>query len=371
MRHRLLLPLLALATLLATPAAGQPQLEGALSAALGSRALRGARIGALVVDAGDGRVLFERGADQPLVPASNLKILTALAALDALGPAHRFTTGVYADAPIDGNGAVKRLYLLGGGDPSLTSESWWRLAADLRLRGLRKVELGITYDDSAFDGVRWHPSWGKVTSRAYYAPIGALTANYGAFKVEVGPGAEPGQPVAVQLDPPVSSLRVVNGARTGARGSRASLRVDRVAAGEVEEVRITGSLAVGGKRRPFYRSVADPGRYAAAVARMQLEANGIEVGPALARGAVPSGASELLVFDGRPLAEVVRLFVKYSNNGIAESLVKALGAAREGTAGSWANGRAAVGKRLVGLGLDPTAFTLVDGSGLSKRNRVA
>jgi D-alanyl-D-alanine carboxypeptidase/D-alanyl-D-alanine-endopeptidase (penicillin-binding protein 4) len=344
-------------------------LSQALAAALDAPALRGARVGAFVVDAERGAVLFERAPDQALVPASNLKILTALAALDAFGPTHRFTTRVLADGPLDAQGAVNLLYLQGGGDPTLTSESWWRLAADLRLAGLREVRLGIVVDDSAFDASRWHPSWGRVTSRAYYAPIGALSANYGAFAVEVRPGPAAGAPLTVALDPPVASLRVVNRARTGPPGSPSTLAVDRVAAGDVEEVRVTGSLPAGAPPQPFYRSVADPARYAGALARLQLEANGVRVGPQLSRGGVPLGAAELLAFQGRPLGEIVALLVKHSNNEIAEALVKGLAAQRG--AGTWELGTALVRERLVGLGLDASSLVLVDGSGLSTRNRVS
>ena len=113
--------------LFALPVGGEPTLAGALEAALGVRGLRGARVAVLVVDAETGKPLFARDADRPMVPASNLKVLTALAALEALGPTHRFTTRVLADAPLDADGVVDWLYLQGGGDPSLTSESWWRL----------------------------------------------------------------------------------------------------------------------------------------------------------------------------------------------------------------------------------------------------
>ena len=59
-------------------------------------------------------------------------MLTALAALEFWGPAHRFTTRVVADRVPDAEGAVGWLAVVGDGDPSLTSEHWWRLAADLR-----------------------------------------------------------------------------------------------------------------------------------------------------------------------------------------------------------------------------------------------
>ena len=77
-----------------------------LDAALRHRGLRGARIAALVVDREDGSVLYARDPDRALVPASNQKVLTAIAALSHFGPAHRFTTEVLAAAPPDAEGAV-------------------------------------------------------------------------------------------------------------------------------------------------------------------------------------------------------------------------------------------------------------------------
>ena len=70
-------------------AAADP-LTARLEAALSARALRGARVAALVVAEKDGDVLYAREPDRALVPASNQKILTAIAALHSFGPTHRF-----------------------------------------------------------------------------------------------------------------------------------------------------------------------------------------------------------------------------------------------------------------------------------------
>jgi D-alanyl-D-alanine carboxypeptidase/D-alanyl-D-alanine-endopeptidase (penicillin-binding protein 4) len=117
------------------------------------------------------------------------------------------------------------------------------------------------------------------------------------------------------------------------------------------------------------RSVGDPTRYAGAVLRMQLEANGIGVKGGTRVEAVPLGAHELLAHEGKPLAEIVRLLMKYSNNNMTEMLVKALGARAAGI-GSWDAGLAAVRSSLAGLGVDLEGCTLVDGSGLAATNRV-
>jgi D-alanyl-D-alanine carboxypeptidase/D-alanyl-D-alanine-endopeptidase (penicillin-binding protein 4) len=358
----------ALALSLAGPAAAK-DLSARLDAALRNPALNEARIGALVVARKDGRVLYERLADRALIPASNLKILTAIAALNAFGPTHRFVTEVYADAPPDAEGGVDVLAIRGGGDPALTSEQYWRLAADLRLRGLRRVRKGLLLDASAFDGERWHPSWGETSARAYHGPVAALSANYSAFSATVEPGSKPGDPVRVLLDPPVAYLRLANRATTGNRKAATSLVVDRRLAGQVEEVVVSGVVRAAGESKSYHRSVLNPVRYAGSVLRAQLEANGVAVEGEGRLGVAPDSMLSLLEFEGKSLADVVQLFLKYSNNAMGEMLVKALGA-RDAGVGSWSTGVAAVREELERLGIDVAGLSIVDGSGLSYQNRV-
>ena len=351
---------------------GADDLRLRLDRSLAVPALREARFSVLVVDRETGRELFARDPDRPLVPASNLKVLTGIAALAAFGPTHRFSTEVLAPGEPDGDGAVDALFIRGGGDPALTSEQWWRLAADLRIRGLRKVRGDLFMDDTLFDGERWHSSWGEVTSRAYYAAVGALSANYGAFFVAVTAASDPGGPVRVSVDPPIPYLRVVNRARTGTAGSPESIGVERELGGDFETIVVTGSAPAGSEPLEFWRSVARPARYAGAVLRMQLEANGIAVEGGVRLARVPDTAVSLYRFDGKPLAEVTRLFLKNSNNFIAESLVKSMGvrSAGEASPGSWKQGISAQTRQLESLGLDTAGLRQVDGSGLSYQNRV-
>ena len=359
------------ATLLCGAEAAAPHeaLGARLDAALSVRALRGARIAALVVDRDSGATLFARNPDRSLVPASNLKLLTAAAALSALGPTHRFVTQLLSDAAPDAEGAIDNLYVRGGGDPALTSEDFWRLAADLGRSGVRRVRGDLVLDDSAFDGERWHPSWGAVSARAYHAPIGALTVNYGAFAVTLRPGVAAGEGVRADLDPQVDFLRLTNRARTGSSDARRSLQVDRRGSRRFEQVLVSGVAPAGGETKTYLRSVLDPARYAGAVLRMQLAAVGIEVAGEMRFGYAPESAVELLAFPGHPLAEVVRRFLKYSNNSIGEALIKSLGARVSGGPGTWRSGLQAARAELDALGLALDGLRLVDGSGLSYDNR--
>jgi D-alanyl-D-alanine carboxypeptidase/D-alanyl-D-alanine-endopeptidase (penicillin-binding protein 4) len=355
--------------LLAPIGARAAELPARLDAALAAPALRGARIAALVVDA-EGATVYERTPDRALIPASNMKILTALAALHVFGPTHRFATDLFSEGPPGADGSVRTLWLRGSGDPSLTSEDFWRLAADLRREGVSRVEGDLVLDDSAFDGQRWHPSWGRTGSRAYHAPVGALTVNYGAFAVSVAPGAAPGDPLRAVVDPPLAHLPLTLRGSTGPARARTTLAIERVSSADAERVVVSGVLPVGAEARTLQRSVLDPARYAGAALRAQLAAVGVEIAGETRVGYVPDSAVPLLVFDGPPMSEVVRLFMKYSNNQIGESLLKALGARATGRPGSWPAGAAALREQLSLLSLPIAGLVVVDGSGLSYENRV-
>ncbi len=342
-----------------------------LDRVLSREGLEGAKVSALVVRHRDGLVLYQRKPDRLMIPASNAKLLTALATLDAFGPTHQFVTEIASDAAPGPEGTVKRLYLRGGGDPAITTEDWWRLASELRDAGLRRVQGDLVLDDTAFDRVRWHPSVEGVSSRAYHAPVGALNANYGSFAVTVRPGAKPGDPLSVSVNPPLPYLRLSNEGRTLGKRERRTLVVDRSAGEHDEIVSIRGGVRVGDPSKTFYRSVLRPDRYAGAVLKMHLEALGGEISGVVRSGVLPEGAYRLHEFKGRPVAEIVRLFMKFSNNGIAEAFVKNLGALASGGVGRWDEGIPEIRRRLIANGIAAEGFSLVDGSGLSYRDRVS
>lgn len=365
----------ALVALCATlaPAAGRPAgstpLEARLAAVLDGPLLRGARVGALVVARDDGRVLFAHDADAALVPASNQKLLTALAALAAFGPAHRFETTVLADRLPDAQGAVGTLVVRGGGDPALATEDWWRIATALHAAGLRRIAGDLLVDDSLFDAERWHPAWGAVTTRGYYGPVGALNANFGAFAVEAAPGPAPGAPARVSLDPPIPWLRLAARATTGT-GVAYAIEATRDATADGELVQVTGRTPASGAPARITRSVSDPARYAGELLRWQLTAQGVAIGGAVGRGAAAPAAPVLVAFPGRPVAELVRLLNKSSHNPVAESLVKSLAVRAHGPPGDWEGGVAALAAELGALGLGLDGVRIVDGSGLARENRV-
>ena len=89
-------------------------------------------------------------AEQPMNPASLMKLLTTLAALELIGPAHSWRTDWLATTPVVDGVLTGDLFLRGSGDPKLTYDRLWLLLRELRARGLQEIRGDLVFDRSAF-----------------------------------------------------------------------------------------------------------------------------------------------------------------------------------------------------------------------------
>lgn len=277
--------------------------------------------GCLLVKEG-ARVLYAGNPNTPLAPASTQKLLVAAAALSRLGPGFRFTTRAMAPAaPRDG--AVDALWLVGSGDPLLsTPEYVAHLAASARSRdtpttplvvladalvaaGVRSVTGGIHGDDGRYERLRYLPSW-KPSYRTD-ADVGALGA------LTVDGGLESWQPKDVAAAEPAA-----------------------LASGALARLLATRGVAAG----------AAPDEVA------------------------PPAAVVLGEVRGAPLADVVAAMLRSSDNLTAELLTRELDRAAGG-AGTTAGGTRVVAAEAARLGLPTGGLQLIDGSGLDTGDRAS
>lgn len=295
------------------PTTADPQaIKAVLAPVLRDRHL-GRHVVAAVADA-NGRILFRggtAGGSPAATPASTIKLVTAVAALEELGPDHTFRTKVVS-------GAQGQLVLVGGGDPYLAAKPVAdddqtpapadlrtlaaRTAAALKTAGTTAVSLG--FDDSLFTGPTLHPTWpASNTAEGVVAPITALWADQGA------------QPDGTGV-------------------------------------------------------VEDPSLRAAQVFAQALKRAGIQVTGAPRRTQAPVGATEVAGVDSARLDEITANVLAISDNDGAEVLAHHVGIA-EGFGGSYAGGVQGVGAVLGRLGhpFQPGDVVL-DGSGLSHDNRL-
>lgn len=275
----------------------------------------------------NGREVIARHADRPMVPASTMKLVTALAAIERWGLDHRFETRFFRAA--DG-----RLWVKGGGDPYLVSEEFDLIAAGLKRAGVTEV-AGIGLDDSLFAADDRIP--GRSSSNnPYDAPVTALAANFNTVNV------------------------VVSGGRVDSAESQTPLTATAERFG-----RALGT----GKHRVNLQTRANSLSHFGELLSAKLRRAGIRTNGTVEVGRTPSGARLVYTHrNSRPLETMVGDMLEYSTNFVANSLFLMLGE-RSGSS-SMAMSQRAV-EDWARRKFRWRDFSIEDGAGLSRGNRIS
>jgi D-alanyl-D-alanine carboxypeptidase/D-alanyl-D-alanine-endopeptidase (penicillin-binding protein 4) len=295
------------------------------------------RNGAYGVADSEGRTLSSCNVNRPYVPASVIKIATALAALRLLGPDHRFTTEFFIDQE-------QNLYIRGTGDPFLVSEEVERLVSALRVRGLDRIN-NLFIDQGRYALTGQAPGLG-VSGNPYDAPVAALAVNFNTVNIAVD---QEGRVGSAELQTPDLPIMEEMGAGLPPGVHRLNICRGGCAAEE--------------------RSA----RYAAEL----FLAKWLEQGMICAGGHgvrnVPDKARLLYTHhNSRNLEEVAASFLRFSNNYAANQVYLACGAVKYGYPATWAKAAKAVAGTLADT-IGPRAAALEEmeeGAGLSRRTRV-
>jgi D-alanyl-D-alanine carboxypeptidase/D-alanyl-D-alanine-endopeptidase (penicillin-binding protein 4) len=317
--------------------------------------------GIAIVDA-DGTPLFTRRDRTPFAPASTFKVLTAVSALETLGPDYRFETRfVSIDDPHDGT-LDGDLYLVGEGDPSLTSDDLRAGVAALARAGITHVTGGVVGDGSAFGGREVNPAWDPDDLQYDYAAgTSALSLDEGTVELHIVPGAY-GGPARIEVRPP-GAVEVRGGVTTG---GETTLSIDRAALSNT--FTFDGSIESDAEQS-FYRPVIDQPLYVANVARAMLQRHDITVDAPARAGLGPVGGRVLWVHRSAPLRSLLAHMLFESDNHYAETLLRAVGA-HDGALGTEHTGALVERTVLRRFGAPADGLHVVDGSGLAATDRI-
>lgn len=266
--------------------------------------------------------------DLPLMPASNQKIVTAAVAVAVLGKDTKFTTRAVVEVePLNGivNGP---LYLVGGGDPLLSTDGFNRslkykdqprsaletLADEVVAAGVTRINGGVVADESRLDSVRTVPSWSdNYLTDGEVGPLSAMSVN---------------------------DARVLPGSQLGTFGSISATS-----------------------------PAQNPPVQAAEVFTSLLTARGVQVAKPAGAGEAPATSIQIAGLDSLPVGDIVGQMLRFSDNTTAELLMKEIGRTASGE-GSTQAGIDATYAQLKKWKLDTEGIKIVDGSGLSKENRL-
>ncbi len=396
-----IMPLIGTIALSALPTIAQTQTCPALArdvdTIVNQPAFRRAQFGILIQSATPKpSTLYNRNAERLLIPASNAKILTTAAALRSLPLDFTVTTSVYNL----GNGEFR---LVGQGDPTLQDKQLQQLAKSLKDHNITQIKK-LTLDDRYY-GKDWiNPSWEWEDIQADYAPpISGLIINENAIGLTLT-STTIGQPLQIKwnADEDATQYRVENLTKTVAIDQPESVTVTQPEPGLI---RIAAQLHVGGEPESVGISVQKPTQHFADRLRRYLESAGIMVGTIgtsderpdppkspLIRGTseptvsssplIPTPIMSPLIKGARgiepitspPLSNWIQEINQSSNNLYAESLLRQLGTSDQNPIGEGFasdRGLTVLRQKLTEMGVDPNSYTLVDGSGLARRNWVS
>jgi D-alanyl-D-alanine carboxypeptidase/D-alanyl-D-alanine-endopeptidase (penicillin-binding protein 4) len=328
-----------------------------------------------IVEVDSGTVIAERNPHVPLAPASNMKLFTTAAALDLLRPEFAVSTTVYVSGAPDGTGTLNGdVKIVGRGDPTIGGrfhdghataviDDW---ATDLKRAGVKTIHGNLIFEYGYMDAQYIHPTWpADQLVNWYEAPVSAFSMQEGCVEVRVLP-SKSGKPCVVQFEPPTSYIDLESSCVTG-RGLPFITRVRGT-----NTVIVRGGVPARSGPTEIFVTVENPIHYFAAVTAEAFVRNGISIqGQIVITPRDTRPEWKAVAQHSTPLAVIVYVINKKSQNHYAEQLLKIVGAEKKGE-GSWGAGSVAVTEWLTGkLGVAPEEFHQADGSGMSRENRAS
>lgn len=322
-----------------------------------------------ITNASTGETVFSKNSKMLLHPASNMKIITSSAGLLFLGPQYEFHTTLLAKGKLSKGTFTGDIIIKGGSDPDFTDSLLNQMVAALKEKGIKQIKGRLIGDVSMLDSIYWGNGWMWDDDPSFDAPyISALTINDNVVTVTITAEEGTGSP-SVTIKPETAYLPVLNKARVTANPEK-PLNINRNYLEHKDEIIIEGDIKPGSKRTEVL-NVSTPALYFMTLFREKLLAAGIKQvpQPLITRSYDYLNADTLLTLSKRYDSIIVNLN-KTSDNLSTEMILRALSHKYFGAPASARNGVKMVDSMITLLGLNPSNYRIVDGSGVSHYNLV-
>ncbi|MBN8442921.1 MAG: D-alanyl-D-alanine carboxypeptidase/D-alanyl-D-alanine-endopeptidase [Thauera sp.] len=320
------------------------------------------------------QAVLKANAAQAMNPASVMKLVTAFAALERLGPAHTWTTRIASEGRLQGGALTGSLYLVGGADPVLGYDRLWKMLRRVRALGIDTIQGDIVLDSSALKLPPHDPdAFDGRGLRPYNSGADGLLLNWNTLQLALTPAERANEAVTVAAEPPLQGVVVDNRLLTSDAPCTVWYRDLEARMEPGRRLVLSGSLPASCGARTWSAAPLPPADYGAAlVAGLWRELGGTLKGTVRA-GMTPPTAQLRVSEDSPPLADVVRDMNKWSSNVIARQLLATLGtisAAADAT-DNVAGGARVAAEQLAAAGVDTQGLIIENGAGLSRIERIS
>ena len=324
-----------------------------------------------VVDLNTGEQLYQRNADHMLIPASNMKIFSEAVALMVLGPDYRFQRQISTDATtLEGGTLNGSVFLSLPLDPSFTSRQLNHLLITLSKWGVKRITGNVVLVTPNSKADPYPPGRDpKDINHSYGAPITPIIIDENRLTFIVNPGQQPNDPALVEVSAPADIIPLNNTVQTSEKSKLSAIhyKID-----QNNQLFISG--AIGNETWAFEKRIAilNPLRYAQDWVKHSLKDQQIALDGNVIQGSQPASVVVLASQKSKPLQQLMADTLKPSDNVFADSIFLHTTSILNGSPLNWLQANT-VAKRFLEqqTGVNLSQAVLVDGSGLSKQDRVS
>jgi len=346
---------------------------------LGHEDLKNAQVSLSVRNIENDELLQQHNGDVLLIPASSLKLITTFSTLSAFGKGFKYSTTlgyqgkILPDGTLDGD-----LLIIGSGDPSLASPdeevlSLAELLKDitkvLKDSGIRCITGGVVVDGSIYDSEGIHHTWPWDDLTNYYAS-GAYGFNFRENYYDIVFRSSPtsGSPTElISISPDIGLTSFDNRVVSGPNGSGDNAYIYGDPYGYDRYVK--GSIPPGRSRFEIYGAIPNPAITFSELLKNHLTTQGIKVDGEEVIG--EEAPYTLKTYQSPALSQLVKRANFESNNLYCEAFLKKLGARNQAKGVNFEDGVKEVYKYLDDIGVGQVGLSMMDGSGLSLKNRIS
>ncbi len=327
-------------------------------------------IGIEVKDITSNRVIFKKNADRHFVPASNLKIFSDAAALLYLGPDFRFDTKLLSNSHEIQNGVLKGdVFVAFDGAPDLTTAQLDKMVRQLKERGINKITGRVMAVPANYPEKPYGPGWMiDDADFSYGAPVSPYILDKNTITVSVSPHSEIKHLAFAKTTRAYPSVRINNQVKTMKEARLCRIHFNMTKANKLNIRGCIGAMQVAKEEEV---AIKNPKRYVLKTLEQLMAQHQIQVQGGFHQGKLKGHEKVLAHQYSKPLAEIIKMTLKPSDNLFADSVFLKVGEKYSGKKATWRNASMANKKILIkNAGIKLRGTVMVDGSGLSRYNLI-